>query len=230
MPLNPGADVFTVLASASGSSLAVTQSSPPAANSIWSFASTANPRYAVLVAPSADLSAAASAGVDKVYLRDTCQGAPSPCSPATTLVSAGFDGAEPNGASRSPSVSASGRFVAFASDASNLVQADANGVADIFLRDTCIGAATGCVPTTTRVSAGPDGIESNGASASPSISSDGRFVTFDSAASNLVSDSQVNSTGTSGGAFLWDTCFGVASASACTPSLTRLSVPSVARH
>jgi len=229
-PLSPGANAFTVLASGSGSSMAVTQSPPLAANGIWSFASTANPRYAVLVAPSADLSAAASAGVDKIYLRDTCQAAPSHCSPATTLASVGFDGAEPNGASRSPSVSASGRFVAFASDASNLVQADANGVADIFLRDTCIGASTGCVPTTTRVSAGPDGIESNGASGSPSISSDGRFVTFDSAATNLVSDGQVSAAGTSGGAFLWDTCFGVASASGCTPSLTRLSVPSVAKH
>jgi hypothetical protein len=229
-PLIPGANAFTVLASGSGSSMAATQSPPLAANSIWSFASTANPRYAVLVAPSSDLSAATSAGVDKIYLRDTCQAAPAGCSPATTLVSVGFDGADPNGASRSPSGSASGRFVTFASDASNLVQADANGVADIFLRDTCINAPAGCVPTTTRVSVAPDGVESNGASASPSISIDGRFVTFDSAASNLVSDSQVNSTGTSGGAFLWDTCFGVASASACTPALTRLSVPSVAKH
>ena len=85
------------------------------------------------------------------------------------------------------------------------------------------------MPTTTRLSVGPDGIESNGASASPSISPDGRFVAFDSAATNLVSDGQVNATGISGGAFLWDTCFGVARAAA-RPPLTRLSVPSVASH
>jgi len=198
-----------------------------AGNIIWSFASTANPRFAALAAPSADLSAAGT-GPDKIYLRDTCQGAPLGCSPTTTLVSVGDDGADPNGASRSPSVSASGRFVAFVSDASNLVPGDANGVADIFLRDTCINAPTGCVPTTTRVSASPDGAESNGASASPLISFDGRFVAFDSAATNLVSDSQVNTTGAPGGAFLLDTCFGVPSASGCTPSITRLSVPSVA--
>lgn len=221
VPQGAGVAFFTVLASAPAA--AILKSSSAVGNTIWSFASTANPRYATVVAPSADLSAATSAGVDKIYLRDTCQGAPLGCSPTTTLVSVGLDGTDPNGASRSPSVSARGRFVAFASDASNLVPGDANGVADIFLRDTCIGAPTGCVPTTIRVSLGPDGAESNGASASPSITSDGRFVTFDSAATNLVSESQP-------GAFLWDSCFGVASASACTSSLTRLSVPSVAPH
>jgi hypothetical protein len=230
-PLSPGANSFTVLPAPSTSSATILKSlsAVGTGNTIWSFSSTANPRYAALAAPSADLSAAGT-GPDKIYLRDTCQGAPLGCSPTTTLVSVGDDGADPNGASRSPSVSASGRFVAYVSDASNLVPGDANGVADIFLRDTCVNAPTGCVPTTTRVSAGPDGAESNGASASPLISFDGRFVAFDSAASNLVSDSQVNTTGTSGGAFLWDTCFGVPQASDCTPSLTRLSVPSVAPH
>jgi hypothetical protein len=227
VPLSPGANFFIVLASAPTTS--IVKSSAAADNIIWSFSSAANPRYAVLVAPSADPSGTGT-GLDKIYLRDTCQGSPTSCSPTTTLVSVGFDGTDPSGASRSPSVSASGRFVAFASDANNLVPGDANGVADIFLRDTCIGALAGCVPTTTRVSVGPDGIESNGASAWPSISPDGRFVAFDSAATNLVSDGQLNATGISGGAFLWDTCSGVASASGCTPSLTRLSVPSVAPH
>jgi hypothetical protein len=226
---NPSVGFFTVLATAPATALM--KSSPPSGSNVtWSFASTANPRYATVVAPSADFSANTSAGVDKIYLRDTCQGAPAVCSPATTLVSVGFDGSDPDGASRSPSVSASGRFVAFASDASNLVPGDANGVADIFVRDTCVGAPAGCVPTTIRVSLSPDGAESNGASAWPSITPDGRFVTFDSAATNLVSDGGVNATATSGGAFLWDSCFGLASASGCTPSLTRLSVPSVAPH
>jgi IPT/TIG domain-containing protein/WD40 repeat protein len=228
-PLSPGANAFTVLASGSGSSLVSRQSSSLAANATWSFSGTANPRYAALVAPSANLSVAGT-GLDKIYLRDTCQGGPAGCSPTTTLVSVAFDGSDPDGASRSPSVSASGRFVAFASDASNLVPGDANGVADIFLRDTCVGAPRGCTPTTTRLSVGPDGVESNGASAWPSITPDGRFVAFDSAATNLVPDGQANATGISGGAFLWDTCFGVPSASGCTPNLTRLSVPSVAPH
>jgi hypothetical protein len=225
-PISPGANSFTVLPTPSTSSSTSLKSSLAAGNVIWSFASTANPRFAAVAAPSADLSAGVN-GPDKIYLRDTCQGAQPGCSPTTTLVSVGEDGADPNGASRSPSVSASGRFVAFVSDASNLVPGDANGVADIFLRDTCVNAPTGCVPTTTRVSVGPDGAESNGASASPLISFEGRFVAFDSAATNLVSDGQVNTTGTPGGAFLWDTCVGVPG---CTPSLTRLSVPSVAPH
>jgi hypothetical protein len=223
IPLSPGANFFTVLASAPAAT--VLKSSPVSANTTWAFSSTASPRYAVLAAPSSDLSANTSAGVDKIYLRDTCQGAPSACSPSTTLVSVGLDGGDPNGASRSPSVSANGRFVVFASDADNLVRGDANGVADIFMRDTCIGAGTGCAPSTIRISAGPDGVESNGPSASPSITFDGRFVSYDSAATNLVSDDQVNTTGTAGGAFLWDTCLGVASG--CVPSTTRLSVPSV---
>ena len=235
IPLSPGANFFTVLASAatpasaSTPSAAILKPSPVSSNTTWSFSSTANPRYAAVVAPSTDLSGNTGTGVDKIYLRDTCQGAPAGCLPATVLVSVALDGGDTNGASRSPSVSASGRFVVFASDASNLVAGDANGLADIFLRDTCVGAGVGCVPSTTRISAGPDGVESNGASAWPSISFDGRFVAYDSAATNLVSDDQVNpATGTGGGAFLWDTCLGVASG--CTPSTTRLSVSSVAPH
>jgi len=223
VPQGVGVNVFDVVAVASGTTESSLKSSAASSNTIFSFASTANPRYATFVAPAADPSVAGT-GPDRIYLRDTCQGAPAGCSPTTALVSVGIDGTDPDGASRSPSVSANGRFVAFASDADNLVPGDANGVADIFLRDTCIGVPAGCVPATTRISVGPDGAESNGASGSPSITSDGRFVTFNSAATNLVSDGQANA----GGAFLWDSCFGVASASGCTPSLTRLPVSSIA--
>jgi Tol biopolymer transport system component len=83
--------------------------------------------------------------------------------------------------SRSASISANGRFVAFSSTATDLVAGDANGVEDIFIHDLSTG-------TTTRLSVGTDGREANSASTAPSISADGRFVAFTSAATNLTAD------------------------------------------
>ncbi len=80
--------------------------------------------------------------------------------------------------SKQPSISADGRYVAFASDATNLVKSDLNGVTDIFVRDLA-------KRTTRRVSVSSDGIEGNKASYFPFISSDGRYVTFTSEANNL---------------------------------------------
>ncbi len=88
-------------------------------------------------------------------------------------------GAEGNGGSFVPSISAGGRFVAFDSEASNLVAGDANGSFDVFVRDRRTG-------TTTRMSLSSAGAEGNGGSFVPSISADGRFVAFLSGASNLV--------------------------------------------
>jgi len=220
--LDPGENVFNVLPTptTTGSSLSLAAT----ADAVRSFSSTAAPRYRAVVAPSADPAAAGGTGMDKVYLRDTCQGVASGCTPATILISVGFDGTEANGASRSPSISTNGRFVAFASDANNLVRGDANGLTDIFLRDTCIAAPAGCLPSTTRVSTGAGGVDANGASASPSISSDGRFVDFYSMATDLVLDGAANSPEVPAGAYLWDSCFGVANG--CKASLTRLKVNS----
>jgi Tol biopolymer transport system component len=78
-----------------------------------------------------------------------------------------------------PSISADGRFVAFSSEATNLVEGDTNGVVDVFVHDRATGA-------TTRVSVDSRGIEGNGFSYSPAISADGRFVAFQSDSTNLV--------------------------------------------
>ena len=83
--------------------------------------------------------------------------------------------------SREPSLSADGRFVAFASDASNLVAGDTNGNSDVFVYDTLSGV-------TERVSLSWKGLEARGESFSPSISGDGRFVAFASDAWNLYRD------------------------------------------
>src|SRR5260221_244418 len=82
------------------------------------------------------------------------------------------------------SISAGGRVGAFQSDADNFVAGETNGVQDVFLRDRRSG-------TTERVSVGTAGTQGNDNSGdipalAPSISADGRFVAFQSAASNLV--------------------------------------------
>ncbi len=76
-------------------------------------------------------------------------------------------------------LSADGRFLAFDSYASNLVVGDANGMEDIFLKDLQTGAVQ-------RVSTGVGGQEANGESYSSSVSANGRYVVFESDASNLV--------------------------------------------
>ena len=78
-----------------------------------------------------------------------------------------------------PAISADGRYVAFISSASNLVDGDTNGFADVFVRDRKTG-------TIERVSLADDGTQANASSALPEISADGRYVAFRSTASNLV--------------------------------------------
>ena len=97
----------------------------------------------------------------------------------TVLVSVASDGTQGNSSSGIPNISADGRYVVFASIASNLAPGDTNGVADIFLHDMHTG-------TTTRISVASDGTQANGPSNSVSISADGRYVVFDSHADNLV--------------------------------------------
>lgn len=110
---------------------------------------------------------------------------------ARRRVSLASDGTQANAASWGAAVSADGRFVAFASDASNLVPDDRNRAADVFVHDLETGQ-------TVRVSVSSNGLEGNGHSAKsagisplptrPALSADGRFVAFDSEATNLVAD------------------------------------------
>ncbi|MEG5034449.1 calcium-binding protein [Microcoleus sp. AT3-D2] len=100
----------------------------------------------------------------------------------TTRVSVDSAGNPGNSDSFSPSISADGRFVAFQSQASNLVPGDTNNFFNqlkIFVRDLSTN-------TTTRVSVNSAGIQGDENSFNPSISADGRFVAFQSQASNLV--------------------------------------------
>ncbi len=88
-------------------------------------------------------------------------------------------GEQANGSSGNFTISGNGRYVAFSSDASNLVQGDTNGQIDIFVRDLQSNV-------TKRISVSNEGLQANGNSGDPSISSDGRYVAFSSYAFNLV--------------------------------------------
>jgi hypothetical protein len=97
----------------------------------------------------------------------------------TQRVSVSSSGEQGNDHSSDVRISADGRFVAIWSNASNLVPNDTNGEPDVFLHDRQSG-------TTVRVNVSSSGGEANGATYEPSISGDGRFVTFASFADNLV--------------------------------------------
>jgi Tol biopolymer transport system component len=103
----------------------------------------------------------------------------------TRRVSVASDGAEGNSGSYAPAVSADGRFVVFHSAARNLVQharkRSASPSWDVYVHDTSTGE-------TTQVSVASDGSPGNDDSEEPTISADGRYVAFSSAASNLVPD------------------------------------------
>lgn len=108
-----------------------------------------------------------------VFVTDLAKG-------TTTLESVGVGGAAADGDSYSPSLSADGSKLAFASAAGNLVARDANGRVDVFVRDRAAHA-------TGRASVARDGGDPDQASMSPAISADGDSVAFTSRADNLVS-------------------------------------------
>jgi hypothetical protein len=111
-------------------------------------------------------------------------------------------------AEETPAVSLDGRYVAYT--------ASQNGHAQIFARDTCQGADSSCQPRTILISSALDGTAASDESHSPSMSSDGRYVAFSSAAANLVAE-----TFTGRQVYLRDTCFGVNGS--CTPATQLVS-------
>jgi Tol biopolymer transport system component len=100
-------------------------------------------------------------------------------SSVVTRVSLDSSGAQSNANSKGTAISGDGRYVVFPSEATNLVSGDTNNVQDIFVYDRQTGQ-------TRRVSVASNGAEANGSSDGVDISTDGRYVTFYSAATNLV--------------------------------------------
>ncbi len=119
-----------------------------------------------------DLVAGDTNGAADVFVADLVSG-------TVTRVSVGAGGAQANAASSEPAVSADGRYVVFTSAASNLVGGDTNGASDVFVHDRNSG-------TTTRVSVTAAGAQANGASRAGAISPSGKWVAFESDATNLV--------------------------------------------
>ena len=143
------------------------------ANDACSFPSiSADGRYVAFESPATTLVAGDTNGTQDIFLHDLQTG-------ATTLVSLDPGGAQANDYCTQASISADGRYVAFASYATNLVSGDSNGKSDIFLKDLQSGAIE-------RVSVATGGAQANQSCGSPSVSADGRYVAFESSASNLV--------------------------------------------
>ncbi len=162
----------------------------------------------------------------QVLLRDTCEGAAAGCQPRTTLLSVAADGSVANEESHTPSISSDGRYVAFSSAATNLIENSPAG-RQIYLRDTCSGAGESCKPSTQLIS-----LDSNGAlfgtqSILPSVSSSGRFVAFLAVTPSHSSTPARNSVNSSNSGyrqvFIRDTCLGAAN---CSPKTTRISLQS----
>jgi len=166
-------------------------------------------------------------GHTQTFLRDTCQGAAASCQASTMLVSVAEDGTSANNDSHSPSMSGDGRYVAFSSAANNLASGTVAG-RQVYLRDTCLGAAAPCSPSTQLISTDASGALVGTEAILPSVSSSGRFVAF-VAVTPSHAGSQTAQTNSSGSAnnsgyrqvFVRDTCLG---ATGCTQKTTRISL------
>ncbi len=131
----------------------------------------ADGRYVTFYSHATNLVSPATSG-QQVFVRDMQTG-------TTRLVSADAGGIQGNKSSERPRISADGRYIIFYSEATNLVSPATSGQ-QVFMRDMQTG-------TTTLVSANASGVQGNAESYSSSISANGRYVTFHSRATNLVS-------------------------------------------
>lgn len=132
-------------------------------------------RYVTFTSDASNLVAGDTNGRSDVFVRDRATG-------TVTRVSVSSSGAQGNGDSNDPAMTPDGRFVAFVSDAPNLVPGDTNGLPDVFVHDLLTG-------TTDRVSLTSTGFQSGCclfSSDGVAISADGRYVAFVSWASDLV--------------------------------------------
>ena len=140
----------------------------------------ADGRWVAFASPSDNLMPDDTNASSDIFVRDRRTG-------TTQRVSVSSAGRQGNGGSGllngmgGPSISADGRYVAFDSEATNLVKGDTNNTADVFVHDRLTG-------TTERVSVASSGAQANAGATEPGISGDGRFVAFESFSDNLVPD------------------------------------------
>jgi hypothetical protein len=130
-------------------------------------------RFVVFTSRATNLVSGDTNAAEDVFMHDMQTG-------TTTLVSVDSFGVQGNNTSSSPEISVNGRYVVFASPAANFVDGDTNEARDVFVRDLQTGQ-------TTRVSVNSDGVQADEGAWNPSISGDGRYVSFLSSAHNLMS-------------------------------------------
>jgi hypothetical protein len=143
------------------------------------------------------------------------------------MVSSATDGTVGNGDSHNAVMTLDGRYVAFSSAATNLVE-NAPAGRQVYLRDTCIGAANSCKPSTVLISTDEEGKLAGSEAILPSISSSGRFVAF-LAVTRGAGHASANTAHAGGSTensgmrqvFVRDTCLGAGN---CTPKTTRISL------
>jgi Tol biopolymer transport system component len=140
-------------------------------DSLYVSSISADGRFVAFQSAATNLVAGDTNGTIDIFVHDFQAG-------TTERVSVSTSGKEADSRSDWPSLSGDGRFVAFESDADNLVNGDTNLKRDVFVRDRQNG-------TTRRMSVDSAGVEADDWCVSPSISADGRYVVFDSMASNL---------------------------------------------
>jgi len=152
----------------------VSSSGAQAASHSYAPSISANGRYVAFESSTNDLVPGDTNASSDVFVRDTLSG-------VTKRVSLTSSGAQASSHSYAASISADGRYVAFDSDATNLVSGDTNGQRDVFVHDRVRA-------TTRRASISASGGQSNAGSHLSSVSADGRRVAFESYASTLVSN------------------------------------------
>jgi Tol biopolymer transport system component len=137
-----------------------------------------NGQFVLFESRAGDLVGQDTNGCNDLFIRDLFAG-------TTALVSLGTNGANANGESRDAVMSLDGRYVAFVSDASNLVPGDTNRIPDVFVRDlqsnTTLAVSQGAMATNVARGGGSEG---------PGMTPDGRYVVFYSSATNLVAGVQ----------------------------------------
>jgi WD40 repeat protein len=165
--------------------------------------------------------------VNQILLKDTCVGVSSGCSLITRVVSVAADGTAGNADSHNAVVTPDGRYVAFSSAATNLVDGAPAG-RQVYVHDTCIGGENSCKPATTLISTDSQGALNGTESILPSINSTGRYVAFVAITQShtprpAIGAAAIGQSAPNSGlrqVFVRDTCFG---AKDCTPKTTRIS-------
>ena len=159
--------------------VSVSSSGIQANESSWSPTISANGRFVAYYTIASNLVPGDSNSSEDVFVHDRQLG-------TTTRVSVTSSGVQANSNAFAANISGDGRYVAFLSNASNLVTGDTNGTTDVFVHDSW-------TQQTTRVSVSSSGTQANGNSEiAPELSADGRYVVFGSWASNLVANDTNN--------------------------------------